>query len=168
MKVYSQPEALEDHIAPAAISIPAMETPTLAMNGSFEGIGNNPNIAAIPFLEITSGLGPSPALPAEPVVLSDFLSEFNIRTIRVGAGDSLIDDPLDFEQAVFRTLLGSTTVESTLTNATISLLVDELSISNDVIEAIAPAVGPDRSSELLGLSSEEFSRTSGSAFLTSL
>lgn len=175
MKVYSRPEVLEDHIAPAFLSligIPNNDSSiNLPTNGSTGVPLNNiievvtPSTVGGDLSFVTPIGGPEPEAPSSIVDFSDF----NIRTVRIGADGSLIGEPtIDFRDVLFQALLGNASVDSTLTDATLSLLADELSVSNDVIEAIESAVAEDRSAALVGLSSEEFERTSGSAFLTSL
>jgi hypothetical protein len=179
MKVYAQPEVLEENIAPAAITIMpdgtitvSSEPPTVGSNlpingGNIVSDGNNV-IQVVPSSSL-SLFDPIVTSPAEPLVLSDHLSDFNIHTIRVGVNDSLFGEPtINLQNVVFQVLVESSPFESTLAEVTASGLAGELSASNDVIAAIDSAVGKDRSAELVGLSSDEFSRTSGSAFLTSL
>lgn len=176
MKVYSRPEALEDHIAPAAFAITPIPgdgsnvgIPSNIPFTSIDNILNNPTGIPGSFpgeLSLVTAFEPSPA-PELPSQTIDF-SEFRIRTVRVGI-DALLGEPvIEPQDAALQSLLGTTTVDSVLTDPATSLLADELSVSNDVIEAISSAVGEDRSTALVGLSSDEFERAGGSAFLTSL
>ena len=169
MKVYSRPEVLEDHIAPAAIGAMPGEGNTFGQN-NFPGGGDPfpPNVILTP---VVGGGIPSPmepSLPQRPLLTQ--IPDFHIRTVTFGPGGSLISGgpELDFRDPVFRDLLGGVETESTLVDDRISFLTDELSISTAVIGAIQSVVGEDRSDELVGLSSDEYEHTSGSAFLTSL
>jgi hypothetical protein len=170
MKVYSRPEVLEDHIAPALI----MATPDVGIflgdniqNGEFQG-NNGPIITPITGDPIVFEVFvPKPDPISTPV---DF-SAFKIRTVKIGSDGSLFSGSqpeIDLQSALFQTLLGKVSFSSPVTQSTISLLADELSSNHSVIEAIDSAVGEDRSAALVGLSSEEFERSGGAAFLTSL
>jgi hypothetical protein len=90
--------------------------------------------------------------------------------VDLAADGSLIDGGrfLTLQDVLFQALLENSTISSTLTESTISLLAEELSISVDVMDAIESAVGDAQSADLVGLTSDEFARYSGSAFLTSL
>lgn len=180
MKVYSRPEVLEDHIAPAALTIISIlgdgsNTTVPSSNGQFNSVDNIlNNTGAVPgsfhgdILAVTSlGLGATPGSPELPSQTIDF-SEFRIRTVRVGIDSLLGEAVIEPQDAALQSLIGTTAVDSVLTDPGASLLAEELSVSNDVIEAISSAVGEDRSTVLVGLSSDEFERAGGSAFLTSL
>jgi hypothetical protein len=159
MKVYSQPEVLEAHIAPASL---IMDSTTI-QNAVNIGIDTDPN----PINFDAMVLSPSQSQP-EPLLIGG--PEFNIRTVNLAADGSLIDGGrfLTLQDVLFQALLENSTISSTLAESTVSLLAEELSISIGVMDAIESAVGEAPSADLVGLSSNEFARYSGGAFLTSL
>jgi autotransporter-associated beta strand protein len=146
MKVYSQPEVLEAHIAPAALITELSES----------------------------------GLQAESLLIGG--PEFDIRIVTFASDGSLIYSrgAIDLHNVFSAPLSGDTGVESAL---------DELNVSHSVTEGIESAVGITKSgigtlllsgnnsvsgavteggSATLGLSSDEYARTSGNALLTSL
>jgi hypothetical protein len=176
MKVYSRPEVLEDHIAPAFV-ISASDIGVLADNSpsNIEIQGSNgtidtPNLVITPAIFISSFVLNDIAPEPEPLPSLSGVSEFNIRTVKIGSDGSLFSGKqpeIDF-QTVLLPLIGNTSISGSLTEATVSLFADEFSSNDSVIDAIDSAVGKDRSAALVGLSSEEFERSGGAAFLTSL
>jgi hypothetical protein len=159
MKVYSPPEVLEAHIAPASLIMDG----TMIQNAVNIGIDTDRDPINFDAMDFS----PSQSQP-EPLLIGG--PEFNIRTVDLAADGSLIDGGrfLTLQDVLFQALLENSTISSTLTESTISLLAEELSISVDVMDAIESAVGDAQSADLVGLTSDEFARYSGSAFLTSL
>jgi hypothetical protein len=171
MKVYSQPEVLEDHIAPASLILAS------GLSGFF---GNNdPNIVQ----NINDPLNPTfeirvialePATPAsspQPLFTAPLFSEFKIRTVPVSSFASLFSGErpeMNTQSVLLDSLIGEVDFSSSLTDSTVSLLSDVLSSDASVIDPVESVVGSDRAAALVGLSSEEFERSGGSAFLTSL
>lgn len=176
MKAYSGPEVLEDHIAPASISLagltsndPAIEVAAaeVAAFPASNDIGNPTipvNVVGDPSL--VTVLAPT-LEPDAPFQLVD-ASDFNVRT--VGAPNDALNgiSTFAFREALFQSLRVNTTLDEIFSDSTLSTLADELSISIGVVDAIESAVGLSRPAALVGLSSDEFERSPGSAFLTSL
>lgn len=163
MKVYSRPEVLEDHIAPAFVGVvtPPMNLPPAVVNPSISNI----DISVITLGEASLHL-PEPIAPT----LADHFPEFHIRTVAIQLNGSLVNSPaIDFNDTLFQSLAINTQIEGALpTTTTGSLLAEDLRVSDSLIGAIESVVGADRSAELVGLSSDQFERLPGSAFLTSL
>ncbi|HET6408479.1 MAG TPA: hypothetical protein VFG14_11405 [Chthoniobacteraceae bacterium] len=153
MKVYSQPEVLEDHIAPAAL-----------ITNSFTDAGLAPGSEAN-----ASSFADSfdPAAPTEPVTIG---GDFDIQTVAIGTNGSPISNPelIDFNATVLQSLIGNVEIGTESSDVTFTRLADVLGVQNDILEPIESAVGEDRSIALVGLSSKEFERSGGAAFLTSL
>ena len=156
MKAFTGPESLEAHIAPAAL------ISTDGTNTADVVPGDQASIEPIDFAATPGG-----------TQLGLFEgSGIHIQTVTLGADGS----PLAGGQpaagrldGLLLPLLGNFTIESSLTEpSAISLLADEVKPSESVLAAITSAVGEDRSAALVGLSSEEFERSGGAAFLTRL
>jgi hypothetical protein len=156
MKAYSGPEELEAHIAPAAL---------IAADGTNTADVVPGDQTSIESIDLTATQGGTQLGLFER-------SGFRIQTVTLGADGS----PLAGGQPaagrlddLLLPLLGDFTIESSLTEpSAISLLADEVKPSESVLAAIVSAVGEDRSAALVGLSSEEFERSGGAAFLTRL
>jgi hypothetical protein len=176
MKVYSRPEVLEDHIAPALV-IPGSDIGVFVGNNNagIEIQGNNtainPALIITPAIFESRFVGGDLAPQPESLSSASDFSEFKIRTVTIGTDSSLFSGKrpeIDFQKVLFQALIGNTSFSSSLTEATASILANELGSTDSIIDAIDSAVGGDRSTELVGLSSEEFERIGGAAFLTKI
>jgi hypothetical protein len=157
MKVYSRPEVLEAHIAPAAL---ITDNAANADNGSLSN-------EAPPDSSEFSTIDPEPE--PEPLVISN--PEFRIRTITFDADGSLQLGGIESVGTVdglFLTLLGESRIGTSIAAPSNVSLLDDLDSGDSVIDAIQSVIANHPTMAFAGLSSEEFERSGGSAFLTSL
>lgn len=177
MKVFCPPEVLEDHIAPASISMAGLPSDDAVVDIITSGsglplvindAGDTPipgNVVGEPSFDTI--LEPTSALEVQPPLGG--LTDSAVRAIRIGTVDTLLGvSAFDFRDVLLQSLIVNPTFEDVFSDTTLSSLANELSISLDVADAIESAIGVGRPPTLVGLSSAEFERIPGSAFLTSL
>src|SRR4030095_10681873 len=157
MKVYSRPEVLEAHIAPASLITDS------AANTDNTSLSNE----APPDSSEFSTINPEPE--PEPLVISN--PEFRIRTVTFDADGSLELGGIESVGTVgrlFLTLLGESRIGTSIAAPSNVSLLDDLDSADSVIDAIQSVIADHPTLALAGLLWKEFERSGGSAFLRSL
>lgn len=164
MKVFCRPEVLEDHIAPASLPLTGVSGIGFVPGDStLIPVSNNIGNPAIPVNVVGD---PSLATVLEPTLQPD--APFQSVAVSDADGSLLGISTFRFQDALFQSPLVNTTFGDIFSESARLFLADELSISIGVIGAIESAIGLQRSAGLAGLTSDEFERAPGSAFLTPL